>query len=291
MRLGLIARRSTPTNVELSAASALGWRWERMTPEHALDTLVAGDVALGRLDVLPTLDGMDDGLWALGALAARGAEVLNEPPALLASHDKLLTARLLRRAGVPHPRTLHVRDGRPAPVPRVPVVVKPRFGSWGSEVRRCEDYPSLEATLEEVRETPWYRRHGALVQELVPPRGYDLRIVVAGGRVVGSTFRVAAPGEWRTNVALGGSRRSVGRPPREASAVAVAAAAAAGAALVGVDLLPEGDGWTVLELNGAVELTHDYAPWGNVFSEIASALARTALERRAGRVPLAADIA
>jgi ribosomal protein S6--L-glutamate ligase len=291
MRFGLIARRSTPTNAALASESALGWYWEQMTPEQALDTLVAGDVAVGRLDVLPTLDGMDDGLWALGALAARGVVVLNDPPALLASHDKLLTARLLRRAGVPHPRALHVRDARPAPVPRVPVVVKPRFGSWGSEVRRCDDYASLEAALDEIRGAAWYRRHGALVQELVPPRGYDLRIVVAEGRVIGSVFRIAAPGEWRTNIALGGVRRSVDQPPRDASAVAVAAAAAVGASLVGVDLLPAAGGWTVLELNGAVELTHEYAPWGDVFAEIVSVLSRAALDRRAGRTSLAADIA
>ena len=210
-----------------------------MSPEQALDTLVAGDVALGRLDVLPTLDGMDDGLWALGALAARGVVVLNDPPALLGAHDKLLTARLLRREGVPHPRTLHVRDGRPLPVPDRPVVLKPRFGSWGQEVRRCDHPSSLHAALAEIRDAAWYRRHGALIQELVPPCGYDLRIVVADGHVVGCVFRVAAPGEWRTNVALGGVRRPVAAPPREASILALAAAAATGASLVGVDLLPE----------------------------------------------------
>jgi RimK family alpha-L-glutamate ligase len=292
MRLALIARRSTPTNEELAAACAYGWRWEQMTPEQALDVLVAGDVALGRLDVLPTLDGVDDGLWALGALAARGVAVLNDPPALLGSHDKLLTARLLRRAGLPHPHTVHIRDGRPTPVPRVPVVVKPRFGSWGGEVRRCDDYVSLEGALGEIRETAWYRRHGALVQALIPPRGYDLRIVVAEGRVVGSVFRIAAQGEWRTNVALGGVRRPVVRPPRDASAIAIAAAAATGASLVGVDLLPDAGGrWTILELNGAVELTRDYAPSLDVFAEIACVLARAPLDRRVGRTSLAADIA
>jgi hypothetical protein len=103
MRFALITRRPTPTNEALAAAGSPGARWELMTPEQALAVLGPGDVALGRLDVLPTLDGMDDGLWALGALAARGVLVLNDPPALLGSHDKLLTARLLRRAGVPHP--------------------------------------------------------------------------------------------------------------------------------------------------------------------------------------------
>jgi len=90
------------------------------------------------------LDGVDDGLWALGALAARGVHVLNDPAALLAAHDKLLTARLFRRSGIPHPTTHHVRDGRSAPPFDGPMVVKPRFGSWGRAVHRCDDARALD---------------------------------------------------------------------------------------------------------------------------------------------------
>jgi RimK family alpha-L-glutamate ligase len=280
MRFALIACRPTPTNAALAAVELGDARWEPMTPQRALEELRAGDAALGRLDVLPTLDGMDDGLWALGALAARGVTVLNDPAALLAAHDKLLTARLLRRHGLPHPRTWHVRGGRGAPRWGRPVVVKPRFGSWGLDVQRCDDPEELAAALAELRGSGWYRRHGALVQELVPPQGYDLRVLVAAGRVVGAAYRIAAPGEWRTNVALGGVRREVSEPPRDAAALALESAWATGASLVGVDLLPDGrGGWVVAELNGAVEFTHEYAPWHDVFVETASALAREARDR------------
>lgn len=275
MRLALVSRRPTPTNDSIASAGVDGAHWEPMTPEQALAELRAGDVALGRLDVLPTLDGIDDGMWALGALEARRVVVLNEAGALLATHDKLLTARLLRRAGLPHPRTAHVRLDRPLPAVTPPVVVKPRFGSGGQAVVRCDDDESLFETLSLLAEEAWFAEQGAIVQELVPPQGYDLRILVAGERVAGAIFRIAADGEWRTNIALGGVRREVLDPPRDACAVALEAARVAGAALVGVDLVPDrGSGWTVVELNGAVEFTREYQPRGDVFADVAAELRR-----------------
>src|SRR5262245_8625325 len=237
MRCALVALRTTSTNESLAAAE--GGRWEPMTPDEALDRLRPGDAALGRLDVLPTIDGIDDGMWALGALQARGVFVLNDASALYATHDKLLTARLLRRMGLPHPRTVHVRPGRPFAAVRPPVVVKPRFGGGGRAVRWCEDEDSLVETLSLLSGTSsWFEQQGVLVQELVPPQGYDLRILVAAGLVVGAIFRIAAEGEWRTNVTLGGLRKPVSDPPRAACELALAAARAAGAALVGGDLVP-----------------------------------------------------
>jgi ribosomal protein S6--L-glutamate ligase len=105
---------------------------------------------------------------------------------------------------------------------------------------------------------PWFRRHGALVQELIPPRGFDLRLIVSAGAIIGAIERVAAPGEWRTNIALGGSRLPA-NPSEGACSLALQAAAAIGGELVGVDLLPDGDGWRVIEINGAVDFTDEYA--------------------------------
>jgi glutathione synthase/RimK-type ligase-like ATP-grasp enzyme len=137
-------------------------------------------------------------------------------------------------------------------------VVKPRFGSWGRDVTLCKSRPALDRCLRRLGRKHWFRRQGALVQELVQPHGFDLRILVAAGEIVGAVRRVAAPGEWRTNIALGGSRSAADPSPR-ACLIALGAAAAIGADLVGVDLLPDGDGgWVVIELNGAVDFTPDY---------------------------------
>jgi glutathione synthase/RimK-type ligase-like ATP-grasp enzyme len=139
------------------------------------------------------------------------------------------------------------------------------------------DASSLKATLASLAETPWYPSQGALVQELVPPRGYDLRILVAGGQIVGAVHRFAAEGEWRTNISLGGVRQAVSDLPIGACTLALAAARASGASLVGVDLLPgQRGGWIVLELNGAVEFTHEYAVSGDVFAEVRREVERAA---------------
>lgn len=106
----------------------------------------------------------------------------------------------------------------------------------------------------------------------MPIRGYDLRLLVAGGNVVGASERIAAHGEWRTNVSLGGSLRAI-EPPQEARSLAAAAAAAVGADLVGVDLLPGDHGYTVLEPNGAVDFDERYSLGGrDVYLEVAASL-------------------
>ena len=111
------------------------------------------------------------------------------------------------------------------------------------------------------------------MQELVPPQHEDVRLVVARGTVVGAVRRVAAPGEWRTNVALGATRHAV-TPTQAACALAIAAARAIDADLVGVDLLPTPDGGhVVIELNGAVEFNARYALGGeDPFEQAVAAL-------------------
>jgi RimK family alpha-L-glutamate ligase len=259
----VVAHRVTPTNTRLGTV---------LSPAQALARLAPGDVALGRLDVLASLDGVEPGLWALERLSATGVTVLNGRQTLVAAHDKLTTAHALFGASVPHPRTMHVAPWLPLPELEPPLVFKPRFGSWGQDVIRCDDEPSIQRTLAYLATRAWYDATGAIAQKLVAPRGFDLRLVVAGGKIVGAVKRVAAAGEWRTNVALGARREPV-QPPPEACAIAIAAAAAIDGALVGIDLLPADVGtWVVLEVNGAVDFTSAYSLDDDVFSAASAAL-------------------
>jgi [lysine-biosynthesis-protein LysW]--L-2-aminoadipate ligase len=269
----IAAESATPTNVALTEAIRRRGVEAAIVGRGRLEGIAPGDTVLGRIDVLPSLDGVQACLWAFRGLEQTGVRVLNGTGALLACHDKLLTAIRLGRHGIPHPRTAHADSTAPALHVRFPVVVKPRLGSWGKDVVLCEDERALSAHLLRLRRKRWFRRQGALVQELVPPQGRDLRLVVAGGDVVGAVARIAPPGEWRTNVALGATRQPVACVPEPVRALAVAAAAAVGADLVAVDLLPDGDGHVVLELNGAADFTAEYSLQGrNVFDDVAQAL-------------------
>ena len=273
MRLAVVANAVSPTNRRLvEAARTLGLNAVFLPPRLAERRVGAGDVALGRIDVRPTLDGPEPGLGSLRALEDRDVLVLNRAGAMFAVHDKLATALRLAASGLPHPRTAHIGEAAENGF-AFPVVVKPRFGSWGSQVSLCRDRDALARVFRRIRRDAWFGRQGALVQELVAPQGYDLRIVVAAGEVVGAVQRIAAPGEWRTNVALGGSRATI-VPPPQACRLALRAASAFGIDLVGVDLLPDGrGGWIVLELNGAVDLTPEYSLGGeDVFARIGRAL-------------------
>jgi RimK family alpha-L-glutamate ligase len=273
MQFGIVTHRAGETNTNLAAVRIDGLEIYLLPPAAALARLRPGDVALARLDVRESLDGIEDGLPALSCLEERGVKVLNPPGVLLSAHDKLLTARALERTGLPHPETEAIAPGDTPAVP-LPLVLKPRFGSWGRDVVLCRTRAELERSLAELETRPWFRTHGALAQELISPRGHDLRLVVAAGRVVGAIKRVAAPGEWRTNLALGGRRVPI-TPPPAAIRLAEAAARSIGADLVGIDLLPTGPGrFCVIELNGAVDFGLEYSLGSNVFAATLDALAR-----------------
>ena len=177
------------------------------------------------------------------------------PRAITIAHDKLLTAQILAAAGLPHPSTVHISDGRGASIPFAPpYVVKPRFGSWGKDVVRAETKRELRRsagsapTAPVVREA-WRARAAARRERLHrPPRDRRREQSDRGHQPRRSCRRVAD--ECRP--------RREPRPNRPAPVsvnVALAAAAAVGGDLVGVDLLATGNTFTVLEVNGCVDFT------------------------------------
>ncbi len=181
----------------------------------------------------------------LGRLAASGTPVVNPPRALEIAIDKYVALAVLADAGLPVPRTVVVQNAAEAERTWEALggdcVAKPLFGSRGRGIVRCT---SAEAVASAVA----FGSGVTYLQEFVPHGGWDVRALVIGERVFGMR-REAAPGQWVTNLARGGSARALVLTPSHED-IARRAAAAVGASLAGVDLLPATDGrLLVLEVN------------------------------------------
>ena len=188
----------------------------------------------------------------LGRLAARGTPVVNSPRGLEIAIDKYLALARIAAAGLAVPRTLVVQS--PAAIEDAwralggDCVVKPLFGSRGRGIDRLTGPADVAALAARVAAGP-PAGTVAYLQEFVPHDGWDVRILVVGDTCF-AVRRFAVPGEWRTNVSLGG-RPEAFEPPRAWLDLARAAAGAVSTEVAGVDLLPASDGRTlVLEVNG-----------------------------------------
>ena len=206
----------------------------------------------------------------LHRLRSRGVAVLNPPAALETCVDKYLATARLQAAGLPVPPTVVCQNADDAleafTVLGGDVIAKPLFGSEGRGIVRVSDRDLAWRTFRTLE-----RLQSVLyVQRYIPHPGWDLRLLVLGGRVL-TAMRRHANGGWRTNVAQGGRAVAV-RPTADEERLALAAAAAVGAPVCGVDLLPALDGQLyVLEVN-AVPGWRALAPATGV--DVAAELAR-----------------
>jgi RimK family alpha-L-glutamate ligase len=212
-------------------------------------SILDADAVLARIIPGGSLEQLIYRVDALHWLENRGLRVVNSPRAIERSVDKFYTTTLLHDAGLLVPETVvceRVEDAMAAVRSMGDVVIKPIFGSLGHGMVRVSD---PDVALRVVRALDQIRSV-FYVQRAIDHSGRDLRVFVVGGRVLGAIERRAPAGEWRTNVAIGGSATAVDISP-EIEHVALRAAAAVGADYAGVDVLPARDGALyVLEVNG-----------------------------------------
>jgi RimK family alpha-L-glutamate ligase len=211
--------------------------------------LLDADAVLARIIPGGSLEQLIYRVDALHWIENRGVRVVNSPRAIERSVNKFYTTTLLHDAGLRVPETVvceRVEEGMAAVRSMGDVVIKPIFGSLGHGMVRVSD---PETALRVIRALDQIRSV-FYVQRAIDHDGRDLRVFVVGGRVVGAIERRAPAGEWRTNVAIGGSATAVDVTP-EVERIALAAVAAVGANYAGVDVLPARDGPPfVLEVNG-----------------------------------------
>jgi RimK family alpha-L-glutamate ligase len=223
--------------------------------------ILTADAVLARIIPSGSLEQIIYRVDALHWIEEHGVPVMNSPRAIERSVDKFYTDARLHEAGLPTPETVVCETvanameavramlGRrnPGEQPGVEnaVIIKPIFGSMGHGLVRVTDPEvafRVTKSLEQLRSIFY-------IQRAVDHGGRDVRVFVVGGRVIGAIERRAAAGEWRTNIALGGTARPF-ELPREWERLALAAAAAMGAEYAGGDLLPSREGPVfVLEVN------------------------------------------
>ena len=191
-------------------------------------------------------------------LHARGARLLNPYPACMLAQDKVTACNLLRRAGVPAPRTWVTGDLElMAPLlADGPMIVKPHRGHRGAGISMVHDEEQLAAVP--APEGP------VVVQELVSGPGLDLKVYVVGERVF-AVRKPFAPDSF----ARPGQPCRVSERVRD---IAMRCGEAFGLGLFGLDLIEGPDGPVVVDVNyfpgykgvqGAAPLiadfVHDYA--------------------------------
>jgi ribosomal protein S6--L-glutamate ligase len=235
---------AAPTSGDSTASGTAGERFLPPLLESADLVIVRGMPGGGLEEVVFRMD-------LLGRLAARGVPVFNSPRGLEIAIDKYLSLARMAAAGLPVPRTV-VAQSPPAIEAAWQAlgrdcVAKPLFGSRGRGMVRISDRESL-ATLLSTAAAAQPAGAVAYLQEFVPHDGWDVRILIVGNNTF-SIRRFAAPGEWRTNVSLGGRPEAFEPPPAWVD-LARAAARAVETEIAGVDLLPGPDGRVVvLEVN------------------------------------------
>lgn len=158
--------------------------------------------------------------------------------------DKIKQTALFELLGIPHPRTRIFYGRMAADAIRdqfeFPFIAKiPRGSAMGRGVFLIRQPEELAAYLD--------RTPVAYVQEYLPA-DRDMRLVVIGSRVVLAYWRIAPPGEFRSNVAVG-AEVSFDPIPETAYRLAMQTAQACCWNDVGIDIISHRGSLYVLEAN------------------------------------------
>lgn len=195
-------------------------------------------------------------LHSTAALEGMGVNVINCLNTGIFAGNKLFTHMLLKKYGVPTPYAA-VAFSKDAVIEHLethgyPKVIKPTVGSWGRLISKLNDKDSAEGIIES-REAmyPIYQVH--YLEEFVnrPPR--DIRAIMVGDKIVAAIYRISGNGNWKTNMALGGTAEECKVTP-EMEEMCIKAKNAVQGDIVGVDLMESNErGLVVHEVNNTTE--------------------------------------
>ena len=195
-------------------------------------------------------------LHSTAALEGLGVNVINCLNTGILAGNKLFTHMLLKKEGVPTPDAT-VAFSKDAAMEALdlqgyPKVIKPTVGSWGRLISKLNDKDSADGIIESREKMyPIYQVH--YLEEFVqrPPR--DIRAIMVGDKIVAAIYRTSGSGNWKTNMALGGTATPCEVTP-EMEEMCIKAKNAVQGQIVGVDLMESDEkGLVVHEVNNTTE--------------------------------------
>ncbi|XP_063818600.1 beta-citrylglutamate synthase B [Pseudophryne corroboree] len=197
----------------------------------------------------------DSDITVLRHLEKMGCRLMNRPQAILNCVNKFWTFQELAGHGVPLPDTFsyggHENFAKmidEAEVLEFPMVVKNTRGHRGKAVFLARDKHHLADLSHLIRHEAPY-----LFQKYVQEsHGRDVRVIVVGGRVIGTMLRCSTDGRMQSNCSLGG----VGMMctlSEQGKQLAIQVSNILGMDVCGIDLLTKEDGsFCVCEANANV---------------------------------------
>ncbi|MFP5023498.1 ATP-grasp domain-containing protein [Pseudonocardia phyllosphaerae] len=222
------------------------------SPDGGLLPRIAGvpasefDVVLSRARIRPDRAQLDYDRYAM-LCHVDGLTVLDPASVYLEAESKFLGLQRLSAAGLPIAPTrscASVADVEQAFAEWGPIVLKPSFGLGGVDVERIRDRHGCPAAAERLLAA--YEQ--VVCQPYFPHPDGDVRVTIVGGRAPLVVHRVPAASDWRANVNMGAVAVPADVSP-ELIDISRRAAEVMGVTVAGLDFLPTGDGYRIVEFN------------------------------------------
>ena len=182
-----------------------------------------------------------------------GVVMINGSESIDAVKDKLYSQQILGESNLPVPKTMLVKH--PINLELVeknlsyPMIVKTLSGSYGAGVFLVEDRKQFRQLMKMAELTkPSYN---IILQEFIQDSyGKDLRVLVVNGKVVGCMMRQSVDGDFRANITRGGEAIPY-QIDEDIEWLGGECARLLHLDIAGVDLLFNGDSYTICEVNSA----------------------------------------
>ncbi len=214
--------------------------------------ILYGDRKLERYDIVIPL--IASGYSGFGASVLKsfedcGSYCLNSSEGVLLSKDKFKSLQILKTQRIPIPTSSFsyskINQKKQYESFEVKTVVaKKNEGTQGSGVYKIDSFEDFEKSLGSSNSPVFMQEYISEAQ------GADIRILVLGEKVIAQMLRQAAPGEFRSNIHLGGKAKEIEITEEERN-MAIKATQLLHLKLAGVDIIRSKSGPMILEVNSA----------------------------------------